>query len=82
MSHLRVTSSLKEDLSQAVIMMEAPGDEAGGGRGSPDHHSGEDNEETVLPLPHKAAIAVSFQKPPLVTKEPFRRPSLATPACK
>lgn len=31
---------------------------------------GEDNE--VLPLPHKAAIAVSFQKAPLVTKEPFR----------
>lgn len=37
---------------------------------------GEDNE--VLPLPHKAAIAVSFQKAPLVTKEPFRLPSAAT----
>lgn len=43
---------------------------------------GEDNE--VLPLPHKAAIAVSFQKAPLVTKEPFRLPSAATlrAACK
>lgn len=39
----------------AVIMMEAPG-------WSSDHHSGEDNEVIVLPLPHKAAIAVSFQK--------------------
>lgn len=33
---------------------------------------------TVLPLPHKAAITVSFQKAPLVTKEPFRLPSTAT----
>lgn len=41
--------------TSAVIMMEVPG-------WSSDHHSGEDNEVTVLPLPHKAAIAVSFQK--------------------
>lgn len=44
-----------ESSARAVIMVEAPG-------WSPDHHSGEDNEVTVLPLPHKAAIAVSFQK--------------------
>lgn len=54
-SQLRTTGVLEEDLSPAVIMMEAPG-------WSSDHHSGEDNEVTVLPLPHKAAIAVSFQK--------------------
>lgn len=62
----------KKTSVQAVIMMEARG-------WSLDHHSGEDNKVTVLPLPHKAAIAVSFQKSPLVIKGPFRLPSLATP---
>lgn len=41
--------------ASAVITVEPPG-------WSLDHHSGEDNEGTVLPLPHKAAIAVLFPK--------------------
>lgn len=45
----------KKTLAQAVIMVEAPG-------WSPARHGGADNEVTVLPLPRKAAIAVSFQK--------------------
>lgn len=44
----------EEELSRGVIALEAPG-------WSPDHHRAEDNEVTVLPLPHKALIAVSFQ---------------------
>ena len=48
---------------------------------SPDHRRAEDKEGAVSPLPHKAVSAVSFQKPPLVIKEPFRLPSLATLEC-
>lgn len=53
-SQPRATGSLKEDLSPGCYR-------DGGSRVAPDHHSGEDNEVTVLPLPHKADIAVSFQ---------------------
>ena len=65
----------KEARAQAVITRAAPG-------WSLDYHGGaEDNEGDCLPTSSQSSHCCLISKTPLVIKEPFRLPSLATLAC-